>query len=640
MNRTDKSERSQKTEDRSKLDDRKIRIILMHMQSLLKRDVSNQRFEKLKSKAIEEELTMDETREVGSWFCSKYLQFQPTGLPKNGWGLTGFLNNSEIKRQRIYLCENVLAIKLNDFADDHDDTLNETAIGIQLNSMRKFCPNFVYTYGAFSSPVLVTRIRPLDSYDPYKPYNHCVTELINGMSLSRYTSDHNLHEIMPYVLQVFFACKWAQLKYGFTHYDLHGGNVILRETSGPVVIDYPWGTVKSNHIAVIIDFGRSHARVKGKSVGRVIKRQGVHNYTSEFYDFYFILERLFFTNPTTKNPVRSIHPRVSSEPDIQALFEFFGIDHGDHLYDDMRLLIEKSYNWDAFVELLFTLDSTKTCLQRPKPELMSKVQVEESEVIDQSTDVVNLANEPPNMAEKRVSRQQGGTGVLGIHNQPTQTQQQTQAPKPPEIKANTIQGFLTLDTNKTTQPPPPKSLTDYFNSSNQKLLTSSGSIQQSVTNNIISNPGPTWSQIKASVKNGLSHAELYQNVRVDQARRERITALKEHISGSSGNVTFSSSMLESIGENQHDAFADKLEQLILQNPVNQWYNVVTIVEKHYLDRLDHWYSLMSGRVIEDRRKARAAAVAAAKEVSEKSEDSIVESSDESPKTKKKPTKKP
>lgn len=88
---------------------------------------------------------------------------------------------------------------------------------------------------------------------------------------------------MNYFTQILFALREAQ-EVGFTHYDLHTSNVILRDIGETVAIDYTAtnGSKKkllTDTIATLIDYGFSHIEYNGKDYGFFAVPQGnVHPY--------------------------------------------------------------------------------------------------------------------------------------------------------------------------------------------------------------------------------------------------------------------------------------------------------------------------------------------------------------------------
>ena len=137
---------------------------------------------------------------------------------------------------------------------------------------------YVYTY---------TKCSPLAINDTVKPSN-IVTWCTSGGNNSSYLfSEHitpsmSLYDfigltnmtpnvVVSVLLQLINALNVAYKLYDFTHYDLHTGNVLIREFSKPLVVPY-FGTADSpptqqdcfqaRFVPYIIDYGYSHVKIQ------------------------------------------------------------------------------------------------------------------------------------------------------------------------------------------------------------------------------------------------------------------------------------------------------------------------------------------------------------------------------------------
>jgi hypothetical protein len=297
-------------------------------------------------------------------FIDGYLKFDDGRLPTIRKTLKKLLHKAIVKKQRVYMLpkhQPTIVAKVNDVVDERDDSIRESAIGFALNKIRAKlpAPNFVYTIGAFEAPIITPEgeSEPPKGFRFDKNYKYVVTQYVKGDHFGRFKEGKSLTELMPIYLQFFFATHMAYLECGFTHYDAHSGNTIVQKVpSGRRPIVYPWGTVTTNYYATIIDTGRSHAIVDGRSIGRTIQRHSVDICPQEWYDIYFILAR---TLPSS----------AKESPDGKALLRFFWPDvatprFANDEYNDMPLIVRRRYNWDEFIEVLFKLTSTKHCLSR------------------------------------------------------------------------------------------------------------------------------------------------------------------------------------------------------------------------------------------------------------------------------------
>nr|WIL05020.1 divergent kinase [Cedratvirus duvanny] len=149
-----------------------------------------------------------------------------------------------------------------------DNLTHEIFVGLYgTNILRQFIPNFSFVYGGFrcTGPVLLGN-RALDfcnkplgenaDFD-YALYENVTPSLTFEAALPTLSPEEflNLYFIIILSLQV------AHERIRFTHFDLHGQNVLLRELEEEVIIPYPTsvGTfyIRTKYIPTLIDYGRS-----------------------------------------------------------------------------------------------------------------------------------------------------------------------------------------------------------------------------------------------------------------------------------------------------------------------------------------------------------------------------------------------
>lgn len=159
---------------------------------------------------------------------------------------------------------------------DNDNSLYEYFIGTYgINGLRKYIPNFCYTFGMF-------RCEPLDIKSNSDiadklckntgGRNYVIYEKIPGETLQDVIINDDVSKyLFSYILQLYLALQVAYEKIGFVHYDLHPGNVMIRKLKTPIELDYDIGgvtyRVKTDAIATIIDYGFSHFVYGGVQFG-------------------------------------------------------------------------------------------------------------------------------------------------------------------------------------------------------------------------------------------------------------------------------------------------------------------------------------------------------------------------------------
>lgn len=145
---------------------------------------------------------------------------------------------------------------------------------IGTNWLRKVCPSYAQIMGAFRCgppeiDPLSKRLRDWCSTEnPASYVNYVVYEKIDGPDLDKLSPTIDAATFVTSIIQLCYALEIGQIYNGFTHYDLHHQNVIMRElhpenkntellipfvTAGDLTI-----YVKSHYIPTIIDFGHCH----------------------------------------------------------------------------------------------------------------------------------------------------------------------------------------------------------------------------------------------------------------------------------------------------------------------------------------------------------------------------------------------
>lgn len=282
-------------------------------------------------------------------------------LPRVTRDLRDLMARAQVIKAKVYVVNATIAIKsYHQHNDTRDDAPREAVAGFEIN--RHFdklpAPNFVRTLAAFQTPFVVSErgAVPKD-VKLERMYKHVVTEYVpaehfHGFIRKRDKTIKPLADLMPLLLQVAFGGRIMFLACSATNYDLHGGNVLVGKIpGGKRVIPYPWGLVTAEHYATIIDYGRASVKVGDVTYGRIIPRQAVRGTASPYADIFFLLRRAF---------PRDMHVHG----DIKQIFTFFGFSQPGDLYKDLDALHDREYDWDKFVELLFTLPTTQKCLTR------------------------------------------------------------------------------------------------------------------------------------------------------------------------------------------------------------------------------------------------------------------------------------
>lgn len=161
-----------------------------------------------------------------------------------------------------------------DMADQN--LLHEVFVGLNgLNVLRtKGILNFALIYGGFACAIPITSrsykvLSWCNHQTPgvnYAIYEYIPTEMSIGSGLR--TGKIGLTDLLNYWIQLAYGLQYAERHAGFTHHDLHHGNVLLRQlktTSYLPLIninDNIDGYLRTDQVATIIDYGQAAIRYK------------------------------------------------------------------------------------------------------------------------------------------------------------------------------------------------------------------------------------------------------------------------------------------------------------------------------------------------------------------------------------------
>ena len=247
----------------------------------------------------------------------------------NQW-ITDINKLSVISRQGFVYYGNILShnikilIKIPRKLLGFDSLLKEYFIGLcSINRLRYILPTFVYTLGGFLCPQPYYEGESLKSGELCKEKNseqtiYVMYENIPGKTLSDMLGENKIsfNEWLEIFVQILLSLEVSQREIGFTHFDLHTGNVMVRKKTFnyDIPIDNLTYSIYSNYLPVIIDFGTSCVCVENRYIGSY-QYMGYRmlNFIVSGYDMYkFLVYSSYYANP------------LLSEQ-IQKLFEFYDI---------------------------------------------------------------------------------------------------------------------------------------------------------------------------------------------------------------------------------------------------------------------------------------------------------------------------
>ncbi|CAH6419648.1 Protein kinase [uncultured virus] len=200
----------------------------------------------------------------------------------------------------------------------NDELVHEALVGFYgLNKLRHILPNYMYVYGytKCSPPALNNKQALTWCSSSTPPVSYLITENIRdavtiGSFIRNYTI--TVKDTIAVFLQLFNALNLAYKYYGYTHYDLHYGNVMVRKYDRPVGIPYfgvsntIMGYIVTQYVPYIIDYGYSRIAIGGVGFGKIgLEDHGIEGARPfPMFDVYkiitFTAERLY-TNPAGSN---------------------------------------------------------------------------------------------------------------------------------------------------------------------------------------------------------------------------------------------------------------------------------------------------------------------------------------------------
>ena len=235
---------------------------------------------------------------------------------------------------------------------NNDELVHEALIGFYaLNKLRRVLPNYMYVYGYVkcSPPALQDKqaLTWCSSSNPAVSYllaeNIRDAEPIGDFITNPNTSALNF---LVTFYQVLNALNVAYKYYGYTHYDLHTGNIMVRKFSKIIAVPYFGATTEvagylaSAYIPYIIDYGYSRITVGGIGFGKVgLEFAGIHGeHAFPMFDVYKLLGFLgqsLYTKPQTPH-----YADIAAI--LEKLFSFFGV---GTLLDRVKQRLSSKQDW-------------------------------------------------------------------------------------------------------------------------------------------------------------------------------------------------------------------------------------------------------------------------------------------------------
>lgn len=249
-----------------------------------------------------------------------------------------------------------------------------TVIGT--NWLRKVCLNYAQILGAFRCgppdiDPLSKRLRKFCSTEERSSYvGYVIYEKIDGPDLAAASPTISAEDFITTMIQIALALEIGQIYNGFTHYDLHHENTILRDMGEEVLIPFVLSEdltfyVQSRWIPTFIDYGRCHIQSPSPSAemqGEEAIHFGFHSNfgpkyglfpdrSRPYYDLYKILGFTLHTMADSGNLVFN---------DVWPIMGFFGLQSQDSV---IRWLKKGRQN-DNLFSAVDDLEKVGFCLKK------------------------------------------------------------------------------------------------------------------------------------------------------------------------------------------------------------------------------------------------------------------------------------
>jgi len=213
----------------------------------------------------------------------------------------------------------------------HDELVHEAVVGMYtMNKLRTKLPNFMYVYGYTKcSPPVVKNKQVLTWCASSNPeMSYLITEKIrDSVPIGNWivNPEVSILDFIAVFYQIVNALNFAYKHSGYTHYDLHSGNVMVRKFDKMVSVPY-YGTsskivgyITTQYIPYIIDYGYSRVVIGGYPFYKLgLESAGTNEKAFPMHDIYklicFLGEDIYSKPTIDKN----------KEKVLENLYFFFG----------------------------------------------------------------------------------------------------------------------------------------------------------------------------------------------------------------------------------------------------------------------------------------------------------------------------
>lgn len=276
-------------------------------------------------------------REKGLVNPSKAIERWMTKLEK----LNVASNQGYVFLSNLFDSDVKVVIKVPQKNHGFDALIREYFLGIfAINKLRYQIPNFVYTFGGFLCPQPLIRKNNCRIGEKGTKTAFVLYEYLSGETVTDLLKSNQLcfETWLISFVQLLLALEVAQREIRFSHFDLHGGNVMLTDQQTSYEIPLDFATYKINNppvTPVVIDFGHSCAQVNGKNIGSFdFPNYGMMNYMVQGYDMYkfLVYSGYYAKDPLVKAKIQRIFYFYGQNDPYRILFDPKGLNNAVKTY--------------------------------------------------------------------------------------------------------------------------------------------------------------------------------------------------------------------------------------------------------------------------------------------------------------------
>lgn len=273
------------------------------------------------------------------------------------------------------------------YSTDGPEMVHEYIVALYgTNHLRHVSPNFAYTFALYQSPSKIVRLAMEKIPGPQ------IVEYLRKLNAEPF-SEASMTRFLKVWVQIVLGLEVAQGTLFFTHFDLHGQNVLVRPTDHPVpflefpVMDQVYRLEKVDEVATLIDFGHSTIRYDKGFVGQT--KNGFPQYG--MYPFYvpgadlfklmaYLWSYLYHSLPTGSTGASTFASTWTMGPRIGTFFQFcldkfYGVQTTDPkktgTYVSMKKLEDTYYNGTTLPSAFYSPYDMLRFLESRKAEIFA-----------------------------------------------------------------------------------------------------------------------------------------------------------------------------------------------------------------------------------------------------------------------------